>query len=273
MALPKTRTAGVLALAFIVAATFWVFAGKKYASQELAPQHTDTVRAEAISAPLERQRSERQQPEVVPAQSPDERAAAVKRMLTLAMGVERESVTKELVEQGLSLADAEQMGRRAVEGIADCLFDAARSQYEAQGNLSEFLDHTAIDWVLAATNLNRVRDVMAPCLANVRQQAGLPLPAEQPPRGSPDERVTLPPPPPPWAAEMDSRIRDHIASHPGLGVTDVFVQCREEGCGAMLVGSDIRIFDFEFDVFAEHNGFQKAVVGGDRDRRLVSLER
>jgi hypothetical protein len=194
-------------------------------------------------------------------------------MLTLAMGAEREKITKDLVEQGLSLADAEQMGRRAVEGIADCLFDAARSQYEAQGNLSEFLDHTAIDWVLAATNLNRVRDVMAPCLANVRQQAGLPLPAEQPPRGSPDERVTLPPPPPPWAAEMDSRIRDHIASHPGLGVTDVFVQCREEGCGAMLVGSDIRIFDFEFDVFAEHNGFQKAVVGGDRDRRLVSLER
>jgi hypothetical protein len=277
MALPKTRTSGALALALIAAATFWFFAVKKHAQPELAPQRTETVRADAIAAPLARQHSVGQQPDeppqVVPAPSAGERAAAVKRMLTLAMGAEREKITKDLVEQGLSLADAEQMARRAVEGIADCLFDAARSQYAAQGNLSEFLDHTEIDWVLAATNLSRVRVVMAPCLANVRQQTGLPSPVDQPVNGSPDERVTLPPPPPPWAAEMGTRIRDHIASHPGLGVTDVFVQCRDEGCSAMLVGSDIQIFDFDFDVFAEQNGFKKAVVGGERDRRSVWLER
>jgi hypothetical protein len=72
---------------------------------------------------------------------------------------------------------------------------------------------------------------------------------------------------------MDSRIRDHVASHPGLGVTDVFVECRDEGCGAMLVGRDIRIFDFDFDVFAGRNGFRKAVVAGDSNRRSVWLER
>jgi len=277
MALPKTTTAGALALAF-AAATVWFFAGKKTSTPELAPQRTETVRADAIAAPLGPQGSARQQPDEPrqsPAQSVDERIAAVKHMLTSAMGATRDAITEELVSQGLSRADAEQIGKRAVEGIADCYFDAGRTQYEAQGNLNEFLDHADINWIEAALRLNRVRSAMLPCLTNIRQQTGLPLPLvdEQAPRGSLDERVALPPPPPPWAAEMDSRIREHIAAHPGLGVTDVSIQCREEGCSALLVGSDIHIFDFEFDAFAEQNGFQKAVIGGQRDRRSVWLER
>jgi hypothetical protein len=275
MAPGKTRTAGVFALALSVAATFWFFAVRQDAIPKPAAQRIQAVHADAIAAPLEQQGPLHRDPEEskpVPQRSA-ERAAAVKHMLTLAMGAERDRITNELVEQGLSSEDAEQMGRRAVEGIADCLFDAARSQYEAQGNLNEFLEHAEIDWVLAATSLNRVRAVMAPCLANIHQQTGLPLPADHAVGGNLDERVTLPPPPPPWAAEMTGRIREHVASHPELGATDVFVQCREEGCSAMLVGNDIRIFDFEFDVFAEQNGFQKAVVGGDRDRRSVWLER
>ena len=41
----------------------------------------------------------------------------------------------------------------------------------------------------------------------------------------------------------------------------------------MLTGRDIHIFDFEFDVFAEQNGFQHAVLRGDGNMRLVWLQR
>ena len=72
---------------------------------------------------------------------------------------------------------------------------------------------------------------------------------------------------------MESRIRDHVASRPDLGVTDALVDCRQAGCTVMLVGRDIRVFEFDFDVFAEQNGFARAVLRGERNRRLVWLER
>jgi hypothetical protein len=197
----------------------------------------------------------------------------VKHALTSVMSPERERMAEQLMSHGLSQADAERMTQRAIEGYADCYFEVARKQYEAQGNLNDFLDHTEVTWVLAATNLNRVREALALCMANIAQQVGLPFPSDSALGGSPDARVTLPPPPPAWAAGMDRRIRDHVASRPGLGVEDVFVECREEGCSAMLVGHDIRIFDFDFDVFAEQNGFQRAVVGGQKNLRSVWLER
>jgi hypothetical protein len=268
------RVGVTVALALAVAATVWFLATKKHATQDLARQHPETVRARATVTPLERPVAAPQEPdESIPSRerSPQEHAAAVKHALTLTMGPDRDRIAERLVAQGLSQPDAERMGQHAIEGYADCLYEAARKQYAAQGNLNEFLDHIEIAWVFAASNLNRVRATMAPCLANIGQQTGIPWPAEYASGGSPDERITLPPPPPPWAAEMDSRIRDHVASHPGLGVTDVFVECRDEGCGAMLVGRDIRIFDF--DVFAGQNGFRKAVVAGDSNRRSVWLER
>jgi hypothetical protein len=72
---------------------------------------------------------------------------------------------------------------------------------------------------------------------------------------------------------MEARIREHIASHPRLEITDTLTTCREEGCSVMLVGRDIRIFDLEFERFAEQNGFEHAVLGGDSDRRFVWLQR
>jgi hypothetical protein len=190
------------------------------------------------------------------------------------MSPQRDIVVEQLVAQGLSREDAERMGQRAVEGYADCLFESVRRQYEAQGNLSEFLDHTDdIAWLEAAATLSSVRAATAPCLANVAQQVGITLPASPASGGNLDERITLPIEPPSWGAEMERRIRDHVASRPELGVTDVVVTCREQGCSALLVGRDIRIFEFEFDVFAEQNGFQKAVVGGQANGRSVWLER
>jgi hypothetical protein len=190
------------------------------------------------------------------------------------MGAQRDILVEQLSEQGLSREDAERMGQRAVEGFADCLFENVRKQYEAQGNLSEFLEHTDdTAWLEAATRLNSVRASTAPCLANVAQQVGITLPESPTSGGNLDERIILPPEPPSWGAEMERRIRDHVASRPELGVTDVVVTCREQGCSALLVGRDIRVFDFDFDAFAEQNGFQKAVVGGPPNGRSVWLER
>jgi hypothetical protein len=40
-----------------------------------------------------------------------------------------------------------------------------------------------------------------------------------------------------------------------------------------MVGRAIRIFDLEFDVFAEQNGFGRAVLRGDSNARSVWLPR
>ena len=191
----------------------------------------------------------------------------------LVTGPQRDYFAEQLVAQGLSAEDAEQIGQRALQGYADCLFEAVRKQYEAQGNLSEFLAHADMAWVDAATKLNSVRTAMALCAADISQQVGIPPPASPALGGSFDERIPLPPEPPSWGPQMERRIRDHVDSHPALGVSDVIVDCREEGCRALLIGRDIRIFDFDFDVFAEQNGFQKAVVGGSPNARSVWLER
>jgi hypothetical protein len=72
---------------------------------------------------------------------------------------------------------------------------------------------------------------------------------------------------------MEARIRDYVASYSAPEIETAFVKCIEKGCNVMLVGRDIRIFDLDFDVFAEHNGFQGALVGGDSNLRVVSLQR
>ena len=72
---------------------------------------------------------------------------------------------------------------------------------------------------------------------------------------------------------MESRIRQYVASRPVPEITQVVVRCIEEGCNVTLVGDDIRIFDLQFDVFAEQNGFQHAVLGGDKELGLVWLQR
>jgi hypothetical protein len=268
----------------VVAATTYFIATRK--SEPLhqsvsPPTEIDSVSPAPIAPPVEpissTQESDESIPIPIPEGSTEERAAAVKHTLTLGMGPERDAMSERLVAQGLSRVDAEKVAQRFVEGYADCLFDATRRQYESQGtSLNEFLEHAERSWtqLLAAFQLNRVRSRMASCMANISQQTGIPLGSpDYASGGSFDDRITPPPPLPSWAAEMDSRIRDHVASRPDLGVTDVLIECREEGCSVMLVGRDIRIFEFEFDVFAQQNGFQKAVLRGDSTRRLVWLER
>jgi hypothetical protein len=53
----------------------------------------------------------------------------------------------------------------------------------------------------------------------------------------------------------------------------VLVECRQEGCNALIGGHDIPIFDLDFDVFAARNDFRHAIVGGDPNHRTVWLQR
>jgi hypothetical protein len=210
--------------------------------------------------------------------SNEERAAVIKQTMTEALAPSREVLVNGLVARGLAPEDSEQVAQRFVEGFADCLFEAARKDYEAQGlGIKEFLDGAEMVWTqtLAYVSLNRVQAAAVPCVANISQQTGIPLPANFGSGGSTStEPISPPAPPPPWAADMEARIRDHIAAYPELGITSVLVECVENGCNVLMVGrGNIRVFDLEFDVFAEQNGFKHAVLFGDGNRRSVRLNR
>jgi len=266
-----------IALVLAVAGTVYLISTRQTSSPLQPPPPVAEIRPDAPTAtdPIEPSVLTRELEESIPdAQTSDEeRAAVVKHTLTLTMGSYRDRVVEQLVAQGLSPTDAEQIAQRFIEGFSDCLFEAARRDSDAQGRgLKEFLE---MSWTqtMAYISLNRVRSAAAPCVANISQQTGISLPAEFGSSGSRDETISPPPPRPLWASDMESRVRDHIASHPELAVTGVFVDCVENGCNVMIAGRDIRIFDLEFDVFAEQNGFKRTVLHGDSNSRFVWLER
>ncbi len=206
-----------------------------------------------------------------PELSTEERTAEIKRTLVGVVGTWRETSASALVERGLAREDSERLAQRFVEGVADCLLEAVRKQYEASGKP----DGDELTWTqtMAYINLNRVQSAAVPCVVNVGQQAGIPVPANFGTAGSRTDDITPESPSPPWAADMEARIRDHVASYSAPAIEAVIVSCVEEGCNVTLTGRDIRIFDLEFDVFAERNGFQHAVLRGDSNVRFVWLQR
>jgi len=126
---------------------------------------------------------------------------------------------------------------------------------------------------MAYVNLNRVQSAAVPCVVNAGQQSGIQVSDDFGTAGSRADDIPPERPSPPWAAEMEGRIRDHVASYSAPGIDGMIVKCIEEGCGVTLVGREIRIFDLEFDVFAEQNGFQSAATSGDSNARYVWLKR
>jgi hypothetical protein len=80
---------------------------------------------------------------------------------------------------------------------------------------------------------------------------------------------------PDWADEMEARILDHMALYPNVSVNSLQVQCQEEAC-IVLIQADHTIdpFQFEFDRFAEANGFKSAVISTTLyDARIITLRR
>jgi hypothetical protein len=209
--------------------------------------------------------------------SDEQRVGAIKHAISKAMADSRDEFARALVASGLAPADSEPIAQRLIDGLAGCIFEAARDEYEARGiGLKEFLDGAEIVWSqpleMGIRNLSQIQSRAAPCVANASQQAGIPMPVSYGPAADQiTERFSAGLESPPWAAEMEARIRDHIASHPSLALTRTLVKCRNDGCNVMLVG-DVRIFDLDFDRFAEQNGFRHAVLGGDTTR-FVWLQR
>jgi len=73
---------------------------------------------------------------------------------------------------------------------------------------------------------------------------------------------------------MESAILSHIGRHPGLKLTNLQVQCAEDGCLILLIGRDIPVYELDFDVFATEHGFSAALIRGDGIQdRTVFLRR
>jgi hypothetical protein len=90
------------------------------------------------------------------------------------------------------------------------------------------------------------------------------LGARLPPIASPD-----------WADEVEAKILEHIALYPDVLANTVQVQCQEDAC-TVLIQADHTIdpFQFEFDRFAEANGFKSAVIHTtDFNTRIITLLR
>ncbi len=80
---------------------------------------------------------------------------------------------------------------------------------------------------------------------------------------------------PDWADEVEAKILDHIALYPNVLANTVQVQCQEDAC-TVLIQADHPIdpFQFEFDRFAEANGFKSAVIHAtDYNARIITLLR
>lgn len=274
------KKALTLALGLAVAATAY-FISTQDAPEPLPQSLSPPTEIDSV-APLATRQVERisstQKPNesIASIQKPNESASETQlsseeRTMIEVMAPSREVLVRGLVERGLAPVDSEQLAQRFVQGFADCLFEAARKEHEAQGKL----DGGEMGWaqIMAYLNLNRVQSAAVPCIANISQQTGIPLPANFGSAGSSTDSIAPEHPSPPWAADSEARIRDHIASYPALGITSVLVNCIEQGCNIVLVGRDIHIFDLEFDVFAEQNGFQHAVLRGDSNLRFVWLQR
>jgi hypothetical protein len=208
-----------------------------------------------------------------PSRSPEQRSEAIKNLMRRSMGTARDGYVEELMAKGLARPDSERIVDEFTAGIADCVFEAARVDYESRGyTLDEFLRGAEMLWSHGSPEIDpqHLRNAVA-CAANVSQQAGLAVPFD-----TPDVRSSEPTDvPADWAQahEMEATIRRHIASHAELAVRDLFVHCEARGCEILMQGPDIRIFDLEFDRFAEQNGFRNAVLGGNARLRSVWLQR
>jgi len=221
------------------------------------------------------------------AQSLEQRAAAVRNEMAERMALEgHDAYADGLVKSGLSRADSDAVVRRFLADVAACAFETARRQYAAQGaDFAEFVAGAERVWsqesAAAGIRLDSVAMTDMPCVADAAQRAGIVLPADLVARYAarvPDvlsrDGPALPSVARPrWADAMEAAIRGHLASYPTLVLTRVYAQCGERGCFVVMDEPDVPIFDLEFDVFAERNGFDHAVVGGDERRRTIWLPR
>jgi hypothetical protein len=255
----------------------------------LAEQDAVTV---ATTSPIARPAPE-DDGEDVAERSLEERSTGIKQMIgkALASGY-RDRYIETLVGEGLSRADSENIVQTLFNALAECHFAVTRQRYESYGlTVEQFLSGAEEVWT-ARDYHNVSVDTIArnapQCVAQASQQAGLPIAIE--PDGSaaasaPEDFGILAQPnlvawprsadanvgPQDWAHQMESTLRAHIDRYSDASLTDLRIKCEERGCVVLMKGEMIPIFEFEFDRFAEENGFASALAGGDASRRIVWL--
>lgn len=217
----------------------------------------------------------------------EQRAAAIIATMAERMELRRDNTyADELVQSGLSRADSDAIAHRFLTAVAACGFEEVRRQYEAQGvGYAEFVAGAERVWALGpdagGISLESVAMLGMPCVADAAQRAGITLPRDIMARYAAfqtDVSVSRDAPPgvasrPAWAEAAEAAIRAHVAAHAAVVLTSVDVRCEGQGCFVELTGPEVPIYDFEFDVFAEQNGFERPSLSGDEHRRMVWLHR
>jgi hypothetical protein len=183
-----------------------------------------------------------------------------------------------LVNTGLAQSDAERIVDEFALGIATCVFEDVRKDYEGRGyTRDEFVLVAAMIWSTPGNSfdLKRLPLSAAPCVTNVSQQAGLSLAVgfeSRPLR--PSEPVDVPASASGLNLDAtEAAIHAHIARYPDLGPTDLYAHCEVRGCELIMQGERLRPYELELDRFAEENGFRHAVLRGNDNLRTVWLQR
>jgi hypothetical protein len=232
------------------------------------------------------------------------RVAAVERAIGRALAQRSgEQYVEELRSGGLAASDAEKIVQQFMDALAVCQFEAARREYESAGvSAADFLQGAEEVWSderrsSRGVSVNAVASLAWTCASDAAQQAGIHLEA---PAGALDSRAALGIPPAPQRAarlepniltalgvnappvvspdgsdEMEAKILRYVSSYPNLALTSLQVQCQIELCVVLMqADKPIDVFQFEFDRFAEENGFESAVIQSPApNARYVTLRR
>jgi hypothetical protein len=217
----------------------------------------------------------------------ERRAAAVIAKMAARLDMHGDnSYANSLVQSGLSRIDSETVVARFYADVAKCGFEEARRRAETRGTTyTQFLAEAELVWSSAPEdidiNVASVALLSMPCVADAAQRAAIALPPDLMARyaafeagaGATPEQEPADVPPPQWARAMEAAIRAHVARYPAVVLTNLDARCNERGCAVVLEGDDVPVYDLEFDVFAEQNGFHHASVNGRGGHRVVWLPR
>ena len=79
----------------------------------------------------------------------------------------------------------------------------------------------------------------------------------------------------PWSDGMESSILSYVSQPSSLVLTDLQVQCEDTGYVIFMGGRNIPVYELNFGVFAEEQGFETVVIRNrdGTDGKIVILRR
>ena len=221
-----------------------------------------------------------------------ERVATLERMLSDAIANQNQApYTEQLAAKGLSPSDSDRVVQTLFDELAACHFEATRRRYESYGvTFEQFLRGAEEIWggtpaperILSVSSVSKV----APqCVLQASQRAGIPIDVDltsSPGPTAPADFGILAEPnllrstrvatdSSTWAGQMQAKLQAHVMRYPDVALDDLRIRCDQRACLVLMRGHGIQIFQFEFDVFAEQNGFASVQPYGDESQRMIWL--